>query len=292
MSTNYRRFTNSTSENYNNNTKLENGNLTWDTDNGLRLHDGQRPGGNPVIGIHDRWNTQAQITGVSSNGNGTFIVAQGDQTGQGWAQLGRVFYFERDIDENQQTITSCSYDSGNNITLFTVNGGSFNGYTPVGGEYIYQTVQPLPISQLAEGPGISLNRNNERIIVDQRFFGQSIQYLSEYTLTNGLQINNIEKSLISVFLDPNYTTWTSGDTHVLTLPFDGMQNPYWNPDASLSVGTRVTVINHTEVNLEVTGWPGPGFTVQPYGSTVDLVYLYNPFFGGNLWHVVGSFTWM
>lgn len=291
MSTNYRRFNNSTSENYNNNTKLENGNLTWDTDNGLRLHDGQRPGGNPVIGIHDRWNTQAQITGVSSNGNGTFIVAQGDQTGQGWAQLGRVFYFERDIDENQQTITACSYDSGNNITLFTVNGGSFNGYTPVGGEYIYQTVQPLPISQLAEGPGISLSRNNERITITPRFFGQDTQYLSEYTLNNGLQMNTLPATLITVYQDPGYTTGTPGETHTLTLPFDYMQNPYWNPEANLCVGTRVTIINDTPFNLNVTGWPGPGFTVGPYGCTIDLVYRNNPDFGGNLWHVVGAFSW-
>lgn len=293
MSTNYRRFNGSTSENYRSDTKLANGNLSWDDTNGLRLHDGETPRGNPIIGVHERLDTQGgNITNVNSLGNGTFVIATGDWTGYSWAQLGQVIYFERDISENPQTITSTTFNGGDNVTAFTVNGGSFNGYTPNNGEYIYQTIRATPINQLAEGPGIALEKDGQRITITPRFFGQDTQYLSEYTLNNGLQMNTLPATLITVYQDPGYTTGTMGETHTLTLPFDGMQNPYWNPEANLCVGTRVTIINDTQFNLEVTGWPGPGFTLQPYGSTVDLVYRNNPDFGGNLWHVVGSFSWL
>lgn len=288
MSTNYRRFNNSTSENYNNNTKLENGNLSWDDSNGLRLHDGTTLGGNPVIGIHERWDTLSQVTSVNPN-NGTFAII-GDQTAQGWAQAGQILYYERDIDENPQTITDKSYDSGNDLTVFTVNNGYHNNYSPKNGEYIYRNVHPTNINQLAEGDGIDLSLNNKRVTVSQRFFGQSSVQLNDYTLANGVQLNTLEGSLIVVTQDPNYTNGTPGEQHNLTLPFDFMQSPYWSPDARLTPGTRVTVINQSQFNLNVSGWPAPGWTVPQFGS-VELIYYYEADYGGNLWWVTSAFSW-
>ena len=291
MSTNYRRFNNSTTVDYNNNTSLANGNLSWDDSNGLRLHDGETKGGKPVIGVHERWNTVAQVSNIGGSGGGTFYVASGDQTTQGWAQVGQTFYFERDINENPQTITACSYDGNLNVTVVTVNSGYFNGYNPTNGETIYQTVHPTTINQLAEGPGIRLDLNSQRLTVTPRFFGQHREYLTESTLNTGIQINNLPASLITCEVDPSYTTGTLGETHTITLPFDGMQNQYWSPDADLCVGTRITVINNSQFNVDVTGWPGPGWTLLPFGSSVDMVYQYNAEYGGNLWSVVGAFTW-
>lgn len=292
MSTNYRRFNGSTSENYRSDTKLSNGNLSWDSDNGLRLHDGETPRGNPIIGVHERWNTVAQVSNIGGTGGGSFYVASGDQTAQGWAQVGQIFYFERDINENPQTITSCSYDGNNNVTVITVNSGYFNGYNPTNGETIYQTVHPTSINQLAEGPGITLDLNSQRVTVMPRFFGQSRQYLTESTLNNGIQLNSLPASLITMEVDPGYTTYTpGGETHTVTLPFDGMQSTYWSPDADLCVGTRVTVVNNSPVIVSVTGWPGPGWDLNPDGSSVDMVYQYNPNYGGNIWTVVGTFSW-
>lgn len=286
MSTNYRKFANSTTRDFDNEIKLEQGNLSWDTNNGLCLHDGVQPGGHPIMAVREYQDVYGTISLVNLN-NGTFGIP-GDVSNQWFTQTGRVIYFTRDMNENPYTIVDRSYDNITDKTIITVQG---SGYDYANGDSFALTKQFGIVNQLVEGGGIALQRNDGKLQVSTRFPGQERIWLNESTLNSGIIKQNITNTLISFEVDPNYTTGTPGETHNLTLPFDGMgMDSNWHPDSSLAVGTRVSFVNVSPFTINVSGWPAPGWDIAPYASA-DFIYYYDADYGGNIWRVISSFVW-
>ena len=62
----YKRFNTSTSNDYNVNATHSNGTLVWNDNFGIRLHDGETPGGDPLLSLHN-WNDPFSPSGAIYN---------------------------------------------------------------------------------------------------------------------------------------------------------------------------------------------------------------------------------
>ena len=116
----FKRFSGSESESYNSSYVGREGELTWDPDNGLRIHDGNQNGGNPV-GISNFYdltnrpfgNTAVHdlIGGSSSDDNGKFL--QQDSTGTSvWAALPSIPADVSDLTDTTNLLSGGSSSSG------------------------------------------------------------------------------------------------------------------------------------------------------------------------------------
>ncbi len=97
------------------------------------------------------------------------------------------------------------------------------------------------------------------------------------TVTN-IELTALTGTVIVIRAEEGYTA--TGEYHNILLP----------TTEDIALGTRITVINQYNGTAAVSGWPGPGYELLAYQS-IDLVYYYDPELPGNLWWVVGSFSW-
>ncbi len=286
MSTaNFKRFNTSNSDNYNTSHVYEDGTLVWDDSNGLRLHDGTTPGGDPLLSIHQPDTVRAQV--VTTTGPDTFVVA-GNVTDQYWTNImGESIYFNNDELETQYKIVSKSYDSGNNETSIVVT-PNFN--SPVlSGTSVYQGVVKTQINRLIEGPGITFDQEGSNLMVMKQYNGQHDVICTNTTVANGIELLTLDCSLIVVRDEVGITT---GSTQSLTLP--GLSGPNYYTFPRIPVGTKITVINSRGADpIELIGWPGPGPFTLAVGDTAELVYVElqddEPY---NAWWVTNSFSWI
>ena len=138
-----KRFNTSNSRDYDYDNAHPDGTLIWNSEQGLRLHDGETPGGDPIIGIHN-W-TDYIATAVGQDGPNTIVFAN-DLTNMWELSPGNKFYLVGDNTETQYTISSRTYDSGGNVT-FVVATSNFN-YTPILGTIVYRTILKDSVNQL------------------------------------------------------------------------------------------------------------------------------------------------
>jgi hypothetical protein len=93
-----------------------------------------------------------------------------------------------------------------------------------------------------------------------------------------IDLNSLTGTVMLILPADGYTT--TGDTHTVNLPILD----------SISLGTRITVINRYNGVVTVNGWLGPGWQMAPY-SSIDLVYHFAPEGPSNMWWVTGNFIW-
>lgn len=279
MSTNFKRFNTSNSERNTSPATHEEGTLVWTSDNGIRLHDGETPDGNPLLSIHYPQSILATVT--YTNGTDMVTVA-GNETGQWWAGInGEDISFTSDDFETKYKISTKTYDTGTNVTLFTFT-PAFNGPVTVGSN-MYTGVYKNNVDRLVAGDGITLSQIGSIVFVQKQFSGQQEITLDANTLSTGYTMSNLTSALIVVNNDPAYSN--SGETHNITLPFDTL-----TVKPAIPLGTRITIINQSPNTASISGWPGPGMDILPSGS-INFIYYYDADYPGNLWWVTDTFNW-
>ena len=272
----YKRFNTSNSNDYNINATHPNGTLVWNDNFGIRLHDGETPGGDPLLSLHN-WNDPFGQA-VGNDGSST-IVLTGDQSTNGNLNVGEKFYITGDPSETRHTVTSRNYDGGQDITFVSVT-PDFN-VLPQNGTILYYTISKSNINQVQAGDGINLVNEGSKLIVEKAYKGQDQYLLTALSLIDGITLTELESSVILVTKDPAYTTFTPAEQHNITLPFG---------TDLIAVGTKITVINSSECALNVSGWFGPGYTIAPFAS-LELVYILDITADAKQWWVTSYFFW-
>ena len=280
-----KRFNTSNSRDYNNDQAHVEGTLTWDTDSGLCLHDGETPGGDPIIGIHEQGNVVATVTGGDSV---SIVTVTGDQTGQWWATVnGSNLYFSNDPTEVSYRVSAKSYDSGSNLTSLTFSTEFNPDYIPQVGTTIYADIYKRPVNHLIAGRGVNFDRTNKSIIVEQQYAGQQNILLDAGTAASGYTITELTCALIGISTHPEYGN--TGETHDIVLPFE---NPPEGIRPDIPLGTRITVINNQMANsVNIYGWAFPGYwTLNAYES-MEMIYMNDVEFGAQGWWVTNTWVW-
>lgn len=273
----FKRFNTSNSRDYNNNDTYNNGELTWNDNVGLRLHDGYTPGGDPLLSVHN-W-TDYIATAIGQAGPNT-IVFNGDVTGSFY--VGFKFYLVGDSSETQYTVDSRTYDSGSGVT-FVVTTSNFN-ITPRNGTIVYRTINKDNINQLAAGDGVTLEQSNKKLTVKKQYSGQETINVTEQTTIDGITKTEITSSFIVV---RNDSSWSGTTDQFLQLPYGF--------DQDIPLGTQITVYNAYTGNLLVAGWaggPGGAFTLAS-GANLNLTYIEYDYGAGpeRQWWATGTFAW-
>lgn len=121
----FKRFNSSENDNYDSYAAYPQGTLTWDQNNGLRLHDGNTGGGNAVGG--GGTTLPADASGyLNNNGSGTLTWVAGNPTGSGMLPYNGVTVVSNTItaDWTEYTLSGTMdafYDWNNNYTTITLS---------------------------------------------------------------------------------------------------------------------------------------------------------------------------
>ena len=107
------------------------------------------------------------------------------------------------------------------------------------------------------------------------FGGQQTVELNATTATDGLTISALTGTVILITTELGYTE--SNETHAISLPTENIQ-----------IGTKITVINTYNGTVELSGWFGPPYTLNTYG-TVNLILITDGSAPG--WWVTSEFYW-
>lgn len=279
---NFRRFNTSNSADYNSNATYEEGTLTWDNSNGLRVHDGETAGGDPLLSVHSPNNIQSPV--VDTDGINSFAVP-GNVTNSGWAYVGNeTLYFTNDQYETGYVVTAASYDSGSDTTTINV-APNFNIAPIPNSSSVYTYVQKSDVRRLIAGDGIELSENDPRwITVQKSFAGVQTIVLTDTTVTEGISAA-IQSA--SIFIEADAGLTAPGPQY-LALPVG---------DLTIPAGTAISIINDTSIQVDLDGWgmgPGGSFPLSA-GMTVNLVLRDNgiEIMGPRYtWWIISVFSWM